>query len=491
MWGLGKFEITTLRLRRIVLSIGTLAVPAVAVFFFAFRAPGRRIDEPGIIRDGSGLVAIRVRDTLTPSSTDEVHEILRSTRGPISIGGARYSMGGQVAAEGATFIDTRARLDQVLELDVAGKRARVEAGITWRKLQEAIDPYDLAVKIMQTYDNFTVGGTLSVNGHGRYVGHGPVVQSVRSIELVLADGSRIHASREENADLFWGAIGGYGGLGVITEAELDLTDNIKLERSIARLRVEELPRWFEANVRRSRDTIFFNADLYPPDFKDALALTYARTDREVTEPARLQSRTLSTTAERFAYWMISEVPGGKRVREELIDALRYARPEVVWKNFEASYDVRTLEPTSRDRTTYALQEYFIPPDRFDSFLPKMRRVFRSHGVNVLNLSIRHCDADPGTLLSWAPTERFALVVYYKQGLDAASREAVGRWTRDMIDNALSEGGGYYLPYQLDATREQFLRAYPRAREFYSLKQRVDPENRFRNSMWNKYLVAPF
>ncbi len=183
-----------------------------------------------------------------PTSTAEVQELLRSTRGPVSIGGGRYSMGGQIATERVTFIDTRANLTDVLELDVANKRARVEAGITWRKLQEAIDPHDLSVKIMQSYANFTVGGTLSVNAHGRYVNLGPVVHSVRSIALVLADGTLVHASRDENAELFRGAIGGYGGLGVITEAELDLVDNVKLERTVARMPLGDFKPWFDGHI---------------------------------------------------------------------------------------------------------------------------------------------------------------------------------------------------------------------------------------------------
>jgi len=51
---------------------------------------------------------------------------------------------------------------------------------------------------------------------------------------------------------------------------------------------------------------------------------------------------------------------------------------------------------------------------------------------------------------------------------------------------LAAGGTYYLPYQPHATVEQFHRAYPRAGEFFALKRRVDPDFRFRNSLWNKY-----
>jgi hypothetical protein len=42
------------------------------------------------------------------------------------------------------------------------------------------------------------------------------------------------------------------------------------------------------------------------------------------------------------------------------------------------------------------------------------------------------------------------------------------------------GGSYYLPYQILATEEQFEAAYPRAGEFFELKRRVDPFNKFRN-----------
>jgi len=51
----------------------------------------------------------------------------------------------------------------------------------------------------------------------------------------------------------------------------------------------------------------------------------------------------------------------------------------------------------------------------------------------------------------------------------------------------SAGSGTGLPYRLDATREQFTRAYPEAAEFSALKASVDPDKRFRNLLWDAYL----
>ena len=148
-----------------------------------------------------------------------------------------------------------------------------------------------------------------------------------------------------------------------------------------------------------------------------------------------------------------------------------------------------LEPASRAGSTYVLQEYFVPVGRFDDFVPLMRDVLRQHDVNMLNISIRHANPDPGTLLAWARSEVFAFVLYYKQGTSAAAREAVRVWTRELVDAVLSLDGSYYLPYQVHATREQFLQAYPRAPEFFALKARLDPTNKFRNTLWDAYYEA--
>jgi FAD/FMN-containing dehydrogenase len=117
----------------------------------------------------------------------------------------------------------------------------------------------------------------------------------------------------------------------------------------------------------------------------------------------------------------------------------------------------------------------------------MARILRAHRVEAINVSIRHSPPDTRSLMTWAPTEAFSFVLYYKQRTSEEASEAVRVWTRELIDAALANGGRYYLPYRLDATPEQFRRAYPEAANFASLKRRVDPTNRFRNLLWDNYL----
>jgi len=174
------------------------------------------------------------------------------------------------------------------------------------------------------------------------------------------------------------------------------------------------------------------------------------------------------------------------MREAVFDPAYYAFDRVAWRNWEASYDVRELGEGDRSEKTWVLQEYFIPVENFDSFVPKMRDIFNKHDVDVVNVSIRHALPDPDSYLSWARNEVFAFVVYHSQGTTAADKQQVGMWTREMIDAILSEGGAYYLPYQPHATVDQFRAAYPNADRYFAVKRDVDPDNRFQNKLWEKY-----
>jgi FAD/FMN-containing dehydrogenase len=160
---------------------------------------------------------------------------------------------------------------------------------------------------------------------------------------------------------------------------------------------------------------------------------------------------------------------------------------VVFRTYEASYDVGQLEPsTPRLLFTYVLQEYFIPVDAFGLFLPRMAKVLQENDVNVVNISIRHALPDTGSFLAWAPQEVFSFVIYYKQSTSKQSQDHVASWTRRLIDEAIAVGGRHYLPYQIHGTMDQFKRAYPGYKAFFSIKKRLDPRNLFRNKLWDAY-----
>lgn len=465
-----------------------LEAVAVGGFPLLGPSPSAAAAQARVINDVTRLNPIRVAQVLRPRSTAEVRAALGAWPGPVSLGGGRYSMGGQIAAADTLHLDMRA-MKGIVALDVPGRMIRVQAGITWRDVQEAIDPHDLSVTIMQSYSNFTVGGSVSVNCHGRYVGRGPLVNAVRALQLVTAGGETLALTRTREPELFGAVFGGYGGLGVITEVELDLSVNVWIERVVQDVALERYPTFFREQVLANARVVLHNADLSPPGYAAPRAISWMTTDKALTHADRLVPRELDYGAEQNAIWAMTELPGGDRIRERLVERRLIQSKAVVWLNREASLDAASLEPRTRAVSTYLLQEYFIPVANFVAFAQALARILSAHRVQALNVSIRHSPADTESLLTWAPTEVFSFVLYYKQrSTDAASR-AAGIWTRELVDAALANGGRYYLPYRLDATLAQFHRAYPEARAFAALKARIDPARRFRNRLWDKYLPS--
>lgn len=439
-----------------------------------------------VVNDVTNINPIVVDKVITPTKTEQIQAAIKSHNGPISIGGGRFSMGGQTATENALQIDMRS-FNKILNLDVAKKQITVQAGIRWRDIQDEIDKHGLAVKIMQSYSNFTVGGSLSVNCHGRYIGEGPLVRSVESIKVVLANGNEVVASKTENPEIFFAAIGGYGGIGVITEAKLNLAVNEKIRRELKEMPITEYKKHFFANIRDNKDVVLHNGDIYPPTYQTVKLESWYRTNKPLTIKDKLILRDQKYWLDPNAISAISTLPFGLELRSHILDPLLRSKEEVVWRNYEASYDVARLEPTTpRLLYTYVLQEYFVPVNKFDEFVPKMRRVFQRNKANIINVSIRHALPDPGTYLAWAPEEVFSFVVYYKQGTSEAAKKQVASWTREMIDEALSVNGRHYLPYQIHATESQFQRAYPGNKKFFEVKKKYDPTNKFRNKLWDKY-----
>lgn len=109
-------------------------------------------------------------------------------------GGMSYTSGYVPSEQNSVLLDTR-RMARVLELNREDMYVRVEAGITWQALHDALHVHGLRTPYWGTLSGrfATVGGSLSQNsifwGSGR---HGSAADSVLSLEVVLADGSLLN-----------------------------------------------------------------------------------------------------------------------------------------------------------------------------------------------------------------------------------------------------------------------------------------------------------
>lgn len=436
------------------------------------------------ITDRSEIFSEVIHALVRPRNVDELKQIVTSATKPISVAGARYSQGGQIAYPHGIVIDMSS-LNKVIDLDTKNKRITIQAGATWRSIQEQIDPHNLSIKVMQSYDDFSVGGSLSVNVHARDMGYGSLLSTVESITILLADGSLVKADRSTNSDLFFAAIGGYGLMGVIVNVTLSLTDNVRLERWVQLIDAEDYPDVFK---RLSKDTsvIFQNADLFPMDFEKALSITWRQTNKPVTIKDRIQNGDAFQYLPKKAFEvLVRRIPIFRKVRP-LIESVKGLQKTIVWRNYEMSYSIKQLAMTLHYPTTMTLQEYFVPVDKYEEALDALKSVLNHYSVNVINLSVRYVPQDTEALLSYAPQDSFAFVLYINMLNTDLSKEYLCNWTRNLTDKIIALGGTYYLPYIICADKEQFKQAYPAWKKFAKIKDTYDPQHLFKNMLWKKY-----
>lgn len=432
-------------------------------------------------------VSLSARTLMTIFSSYSINELvsyMKSNEGRLTICGSGYSQGGQTRARSATQINLQS-INHIVAFDYEKKQITVQAGATWRQVQEYIDRYDLSIRVMQSYNDFTIGGSLGVNVHGRDLA-GQMIHSIIGVTVLLADGSLVKASREDNADLFYAVIGGYGLLGIVIDAKLQLTDNVPIALVIDRLSKQEYRNFFERNIRNNQSIQLHNAVIYPHDFSVLVSQSWINTNRPLNTKKRLRDVPLLHAKELFLEQLVRRAPLLHSTRPT-IEPMLHKGQQVVYRNYEMSHTVKSIEPLVDFLTTSILQEYFIPLDYFELFMTDLERIKKFYRINMMNISVRFVPKSEESFLSYAPIDSFAFVLY----IDVLHLKFVfaktEQWTQQLIDAALSYGGTYYLPYAPYATRDQFRRSYKRVDEFLAVKKKYDPNNRFVNMMWQKYM----
>ena len=102
------------------------------------------------------------------------------------------------------------------------KTIRVEPGCTWGDVDHAAHAFGLAT-VSGIISTTGVGGLTLGGGHGYLTRKfGLTVDNLLSVDVVLANGKLVHASEDENPDLFWAIRGGGGNFGVVTSFEFKL-----------------------------------------------------------------------------------------------------------------------------------------------------------------------------------------------------------------------------------------------------------------------------
>lgn len=138
---------------------------------------------------------------------------------------------------GSRLVDISA-LNGVLEVDAARRIALVEPNVPMDRLVERTLRHGLVPPVVMEFPGITAGGGFAgTAGESSSFKHGYFDETVASVELVLPDGEVVVARPEKGSkfeDLFRGAVGAVGTLGITTLLELRLVEAKRFVRATYR-----------------------------------------------------------------------------------------------------------------------------------------------------------------------------------------------------------------------------------------------------------------
>jgi len=138
----------------------------------------------------------------------------------LSVRGGAHNVAGLATNDGGIVIDLSEM--RAVFVDPANQTAYAQGGTTWGDIDRETQMFGLAAP----------GGVISTTGIGGLTlqgglgwlrrKYGASVDSVKSVEIVTADGQVRTASERENPDLFWAVRGAGNNFGVVTRFEFEM-----------------------------------------------------------------------------------------------------------------------------------------------------------------------------------------------------------------------------------------------------------------------------
>ncbi|GAA0389766.1 hypothetical protein GCM10009541_36140 [Micromonospora gifhornensis] len=227
--------------------------------------PYRALSSTYLRGGGPGLV-LRPR---TPAEVSDAIGFARRHRHlPLGIRSAGHGISGRSTNRGGLVIDLGA-MNTIEVVDPARRLVRTGPAATWKQVAAALAPHGWALG-SGDYGGVGVGGLATAGGIGLLSrNHGLTIDHLRSVDLVLADGRQVQASREQHPELFWAVRGAGANFGIATSFEFEVDEVGEVgwaQLALVSTDIEQsLRRYGELASAAPRDTTVFLVTGQPRD----------------------------------------------------------------------------------------------------------------------------------------------------------------------------------------------------------------------------------
>ena len=219
---------------------------------------------------------------IRPESLEEIQKIVtlaRRCRRRIVVVGCGHSPSDLTCT--SSWMVNLDNYNKVLHIDPVRKVALVEGGIRLHQLNIEARNVGVSMKNIGSIDEQSIVGAIATATHGSSLQHGLLSESVKSLRIVLSNGQAVRCSKDQNTELFRAALVSLGALGIITEVEFELVDNVKIEWEQKLHTLDDvLSRW-NTDLWTTRE---FTRVWWMPYMKRAIVWSADKTEQPLRKP---------------------------------------------------------------------------------------------------------------------------------------------------------------------------------------------------------------
>lgn len=180
------------------------------------------------LKNWSGNLTYSTDNIFYPKSVKEVQELVKKCSQLRSLG-TRHCFNS--IADSKYYLISSNKMNQVVELNENAHTVTVEGGIKYGELSPYLHEKGFALHNLASLPHISVAGSITTATHGSGLRNGNLATAVKSLEIVTADGSVVHLTRDKDAQ-FPGAVVGLGALGVITKVGLAIQPTYMMRQNV-------------------------------------------------------------------------------------------------------------------------------------------------------------------------------------------------------------------------------------------------------------------
>lgn len=378
------------------------------------------------------------------------------------------------------------KLNKYIEFDSVYGILECEAGVTFEEIIDYFLPRGYFLPVTPGTKYVTVGGAISNDVHGKnHHLDGCFSEHVLSFKLLIANGSVIECSRENNSDIFWATVGSIGLTGIILTAKFKL---IKVETSYYDVHYEKAQ-----NIDKAIQ-LFHESDeqyQYSVAWIDCLAKgsslgkcvlmrgNHAKVEQlnaaQKLAPLQIKNRFKLNVPINLPSFVLNQLsiklfntvyygaqPGGAN-KTVYFDSFFYPLDSIM--NWNRMYG----------KNGFVQYQAVFPPDQVEGLVKMLERLSSTNRSSFLAV-LKSSGQEGQGMLSF-PKKGYTLA------LDIPIKDdSLFPFLRDLDELVIRHGGRVYLAKDATLDPENFKIMYPRLNEFLSIKNKIDPNHLFSSSM---------